>query len=367
MLVQDARILDLYGKPIKASNPFPVGLKDGGGNDTGVGTSPLVTKDHADAVAHGEVPGAYSVTVSAFQPAVTDVLDDLNEFGQEVIPIPRIPIVMEFKSDDPQDTAGTEVSAGVVTASSLTALIDSAATFVTDGVVVGDTVFLDTTAHRDALVTVVVSETELTVDTLNINQSEVGDEYSVRTGVGAGATRVDIHILREGFVEDIVVQFTNGITPVPISGSVLRVNNFDVLNTGSNLVSVGNLDIREVGIAAPLYCRVAAGGNKSLQGLFTIPAGKIGTVEGWNPSMETTAKNSYARMFFRATVEWSNRVLIPHVFHFESISLSSGWQAFTPHMKFPAGCDIKISSQRIKGSADIASACNFSVVIERES
>ena len=124
-------------------------------------SNPLPVHDHVDAVASGKVPGASVFTVSGYKSGVANTLDDINELGVSITPIPPSAIAMEIISSNIADTAGVELSAGTVTSGSTTILIDTTATFITDGVIAGDKVY-NTTSNCFVNVVSVDSETQIT-------------------------------------------------------------------------------------------------------------------------------------------------------------------------------------------------------------
>lgn len=67
---------------------------------------------------------------------------------------------------------------------------------------------------------------------------------------GIGARTVQLRTLDANYDEIVQVVTMNGLTPVPLSGTHIRVNSGLVLTAGSNLINVGTLTIRIAGVGA---------------------------------------------------------------------------------------------------------------------
>jgi hypothetical protein len=104
--------------------------------------------------------------------------------------------------------------------------------------------------------------------------SQAGQQVQVRsssgsdTSAGTGVQSVRIDYLNsddELATEDVIL---NGSTPVlTVATNITDIVDFHSVDVGSNTVSVGNIDITDVGDIGLIYNRIAANGNKSMSTL----------------------------------------------------------------------------------------------------
>lgn len=179
--------------------------------------------------------------------------------------------------------AGTLVSSGTSTGGSSTTLVDTGATFVTDGVAVDDLIINDTDQFH-GVVSAVTSETTLTViffhdggDHEATLEFETGKAYRVVTTAGTGAAVVKLTKMLESdyatYISEYVIM--NGGTPVDTVGTdYIRCSRMQVILSGSNGTNGADLQARQTTTTANVFCYVVAGHGQTLIAGDTIPANK---------------------------------------------------------------------------------------------
>lgn len=158
---------------------------------------------------------------------------------------------------------------------------------------------------------------------------------------GTGAQAVDITYLDVNGVEHDEKIVMNGVTPVPLTSLVRRIQDFHVVSVGSGLAAAGTINCRAV-VGAVVYAVIGAGGNRSLATFRTVPAGYVYHLTGWHAS----ARTAVASMRLRVTRDVGSGFSIYPVFLFYDIlELSNASQAitFTVPIKIAALSDIKVS------------------------
>lgn len=174
---------------------------------------------------------------------------------------------------------GTDVSTGTATGGTTLTIEDSGATFIADGVAVGDAVVNESkSAH--GIVSIVNSETELTVfrmNNANLNiliTNEAGDDYRVVTAASTGAALVRlVNILDEDFVGQPAIYITmNGTTTVTTIGvNAIRCTVGQVILAGASETNEGVITANQAVTIANLYFVMPADFGHSGVMAFTVP------------------------------------------------------------------------------------------------
>lgn len=175
---------------------------------------------------------------------------------------------------------GTLVSSGTSDSGTTTTLTDSSATFVTDGVAVGDLVVNDTQGFHGHVTA--LTETELTVHFWttfggNIsNTPESGDSYRVITSGGTGAAVVRWNKALNSDYEEITPTYVilNGTNIVTTTGDYFRLAEGIICLAGSNGANVGTITARQATTTANVFASMPAGANHTAIAADTAPAGK---------------------------------------------------------------------------------------------
>lgn len=223
---------------------------------------------------------------------------------------------------------GTLVSSGTATGGSSTTLVDSGATFVTDGVVVGDMIINDTQSIH-AIVSEVTSETTLTfryisngANTSNLTMNS-GDSYRIASNGSTGASVVKLKGLDadyNGISEYVIL---NGTTNVTTTKSFIRQSRAAVELAGTNTVSVGEITARQSVTTANITMVMPADSGQTAICCATVPAGKNWVIKDLNVSMVIDGNQSgSAQMQFQIRERggaWQTK-------RFQGITNSNGFQ-----------------------------------------
>lgn len=224
---------------------------------------------------------------------------------------------LETNSSVAADT-GTLISSGTVTTASLTQLIDSTATFVTDSVAVGDLVINDT-GQFHGVITVVDSETTLTINEyVNFDEfsdliTEVGDAYRIATAASTGAAVVKLTALLDAsYNRQSEYIILNGTSRVDTTGTYIRHARGEVIISGSATHNVGEINTRQKTTTVNVTMAIPAGAGQSAICCDTIPVGKIWIIKSVQAEMSRaggTAGSANARFRIRQFGEsWRTRV-----------------------------------------------------------
>lgn len=180
----------------------------------------------------------------------------------------------ECFSASPND-AGTLVSSGTLTAVSDLVLTDSTATFITDGVAVGD-LFIDDTQGIHGGIASVDSETQITLYRFDTGSASVSDSYRIATTASTGAAVVKWTKILNSDYETQTDKYAilNGTSAVSITGDFFRCSRGKVVLCGSNDYNVGNLTLRQATTTANVFCVMPLGSSRTAIACDTVPAGK---------------------------------------------------------------------------------------------
>lgn len=178
--------------------------------------------------------------------------------------------------------AGSLVSSGTATGGSATTIIDTGATFITDGVAVGDCIINDTELIH-GIITVVTSETTLTVvrmangDGELVHVNNAGDSYRVATTNGTGAAVVKLGKLLESdylaYKSEYII--TNGLTDVDTVGAdYLRNSRAYVILAGSTKAVVSGLECYQKATPTIIFWSISNAESQTRVAADTVPKGK---------------------------------------------------------------------------------------------
>ena len=180
---------------------------------------------------------------------------------------------------------GALVSSGTVTTSDLNNVIDSSATFISDGVSVGDIVLNDTRGTY-GYVTAIPSETQLTVFTMISTSTGrydniLGNTYRVATASSTGAAVIRVQRILNSDYEPQINKFVilNGTSTVSTIVDAYRCSRVRVLLAGSAGYNVGEITIRQAVTTANIFCVITATENQTLICCDTVPEDTIVLIE----------------------------------------------------------------------------------------
>lgn len=179
---------------------------------------------------------------------------------------------------------GTLVSSGTATGGSRTTLIDTGATFVTDGVAVGDCLINDA-QNMHGIIRTVDSETQVTVWRMQANHptarrgNVAGDSYRIATTASTGLAVLRISGLLNASYEQQPDEYVimNGTSGVTVTGSYMRCDRAFGVLAGSGGVNAGQITVRQATTTANVFAVMPTFGQTTI-GATTIPAGKIAII-----------------------------------------------------------------------------------------
>ena len=322
----------------------------------------VLRKDYMFEISKGNIENNTNYRQFGYRSSIPTTLSDITESGVTSVNMPTTALAMEVVSSSASD-AGVLLVSGTATGGSTTTLVDSAATFISSGVVAGDFVMNDTCGAFAIVLTIESENKIIFADPLSSNcKFDVGDSYRIadKSAGGVGGQVVEIHGLNKYWEEIEEFVITDGTTPVSTVHEYLRINNFHTMFAGAAL-SVGDIDVRQVLTPANIMDRIGAGGNMSLQALYTVPAGYTAYITDWSAGSDGTKA---VRFILRATTDFSDRNYLPYVFHFQDVIMSDGsggQHIFRTPLKCPAKSSIKISGNAL--STTSGGACGFGFVL----
>lgn len=179
---------------------------------------------------------------------------------------------------------GTLLSSGTATGGSVTSVEDTGATFVTDGVSIGNMVLNDDDLQFGIITA--VTETVLTIGngmrearSLQLGLTTEGKSYRVVTNGSTGASVFYVQGLDASWNEQDEFVILNGVTPVATVNSFIRQYRARVL--GPNASESAGAVTSTAQTDGTISCQVIAGINQSLMSIYTVPTGKTGYLHRW--------------------------------------------------------------------------------------
>lgn len=250
-------------------------------------------KDFWLEVAKGNVPGHGGIEKFGENDDVdTGAFETVWDGGGIYVPptATRIHTVVSTSALD----AGTVVSSGTATGGSLTTLVDSGATFISDGVAVGDDLLNDTKILIGR-VTAIPSETTLTLagsirepdfGFISLEPNESGDTYRVVTNASTGVSIY--YVIGLGGALQLQREFTvlNGTTGVVQTKSFTRQFRARVYGpgTGPDIDAVGTIT-STAAVDGTITSQIVNGNNQTLMAVSTVPFPENGFLLSWWASL----------------------------------------------------------------------------------
>lgn len=186
---------------------------------------------------------------------------------------------------------GSLVSSGTATGGDTKSLIDSGATFISDGVSLGDIIINDNQDFH-GFISSIVSETELEVFFFKNGVSELqlgfvsGDSYRVATASSTGAAVIKIDNALDSDYNNIKEYvILNGTTPVLTTKTYLRQDNAKVELSGSAHINVGEITARQSTTTANITMVMPSDSGQTAICCSTVPKGKTWNVKNLQASM----------------------------------------------------------------------------------
>lgn len=190
---------------------------------------------------------------------------------------------IEIFSSDNNDR-GAEVSSGVSTGGSETTLVDSGATFISDGVSVGDLVINDSLQFH-GYITSIDSETQVTCyDFRNgagsLKEFSSGDNYRIATSIDIGAAVVKLSgLIDSNYYRHSEYVILNGTTSVFTASTYIRQSRGQVILAGSLDTNDGEITGRQSTTTANVTMVMPAESGQTAICCDTVPTGKTWQVK----------------------------------------------------------------------------------------
>jgi hypothetical protein len=322
-------------------------------------------------IAAGLIRGLEHVNKFGRNPDIDTATDpeDIWDAGGLWVP-PTAARVHNIASSSAND-AGTLVSSGTATDGSTTTLIDTSATFSTDGVAAKDAVLNDTNLDHSVVKTV-DSETQLTLEpTHHANQMgpigfNNGDSYRIATPASTGASIVHMWGLDSDMVERQEFVILNGVSNVATSRAYWRIYRIHIDGAASRITNnVGNISATAV-TDGTVTAQINATNGQTLMAIYTIPAGKTGFMTNFSAGINKTAVGALANMSLRqskfAAPDGAGCVT-EHYFSLSTDGSSKIQHFFSPYKVFEERTDIWIRCESVTANdTDITAA--FDLIIK---
>ncbi len=215
----------------------------------------------------------------------TGTFELIWSLGGSYLP-PTIPQFHEVSSNSEEDI-GALVSNGNVTSFNVLTnnnieITDTGATYVSDGVLTGDTI-IDNTRIDHSIIVSVDSQTQITIqpfhDTNQSVQAQVSkaiftnNDYTIITTTSNGTGLIQLFGLDENLNEVIEFVLVSGSTPIQTTNQYLRINKAHSIISGIANTNVGDISINGISDLTTTAF-IAAADGKTMQSFFTVPNGK---------------------------------------------------------------------------------------------
>lgn len=210
--------------------------------------------------------------------------EDIVDGGGIYVP-PTQDRIHQIKSSSASDI-GLLICTGTITDGiSSTILIDSTATFITDGVAVNDVVLDDTDQDHSAVISI-DSETQLTIENWHHDTSDkTGDTFRIAraTSTGSAVAHVKDAQKRNGtrLTEFVIL---NGTTNVPTVNSMFRLSSLHTHGVGSNGSNVGVITAT-ADTDATITAQINAGNGQTQMAFRHVPLGFTAYITGWHATL----------------------------------------------------------------------------------
>lgn len=195
---------------------------------------------------------------------------------------------IETFSASANDT-GSVLSSGVSTDGTALTISLTGATFITDGITVGDLLINDTKiahGHITALTQEEITVFRMTNGVASQVVNEAGDSFRVATATGSGAAVMRHYgILNEDFEKQPAVYVVlNGVTGVVTPADAMRLNHSKVVLSGSTDHNEGTITIRQAITTANVFAQVPiTGETTTLAG--TVPKNEVFLIKHYDANI----------------------------------------------------------------------------------
>lgn len=281
-----------------------------------------------------------------------DTPEDLWDGGGIWVP-PTTAKLHDINSSSIYDN-GYVVSGGVAGAGgSFEKLVDADATFVTDGVSVGDSILNDTNIDH-SMVKSVVSETELTLQhTHEHTPFAAGDSYRVVRADLHGMSVLHIQGLDENMSEAEEFIVMDGLASVVTSRTYWRIHRMHSDGASSrSTTNVGEITATAQ-TDATVTAQVSAGKGQTLMAIYTVPAGKTAYMTKFYASLNKAGSAGTANVSLRQTkfaeVDGTGTI-VEHYLGLGTAGSSIIEHKYTPYKRFEERTDIMMRAEEVSAN-----------------
>lgn len=184
---------------------------------------------------------------------------------------------------------------------------------------------------------------------------EILSSDSNDTSSGSGVQSVIVFGLDGDYIEQSETIEMNGVTPVPLSKSYLRINSIEARGPNTN---IGAVTLRVAG-GGDVQALMAAGDGLSMQAIFTVPAGKTAFFHSREGAILQASSGGSAEIHVKvrniaANIPWISR----SIYGVQSDGTSSLIKAL-PFLRVPEKSDFRVTTVSVSGNNT-----NLSVTLE---
>ena len=334
----------------------------------GIDMSRQFTRDFFVEVAKGKIPGHSSMIKFGENPDIDSAtFEYIWDAGGVYVPPTqaRLHNVISTSADD----TGTVISSGTATGGSATTIIDSGASFQSQGtpVAAGDAVLNDTNVSIGQVISI-DSEIQLTVamwsspnSGLVIDPTESGDSYRVVTNASTGASIFHVLGLNSSFLEINEFVVLNGTNNVATANSYVRQYRARVFGPGTTgavgvITSTAQTD-------NTVSCQIIDGNNQTLMSIYTVPINQTAYITRWWGSL---AKDVAAAAISDIQLRAGTMAAIGYLLQTRAIGNTTAdssfdWVYEIP-VPIPGGTDIWIEANSTKSDTSISGGFDILLV-----
>jgi len=335
------------GVLVGTANPFPVSFVDPDGvtyavkhvNNKIRTSSMPYTYD----IAESNVPNHKALRKFGHNSGVGSTLEDIWDGSAAYVYLTSAEI-LQVSSDDVDDQ-GNVLSSGTATGGSTTTLIDTGATFVSDGVTAGDIV-LDDTKVLHGIIKTVDSEIQITFE-LELSSAVVnGDAYRVVEANDTGAAVVEISGLDANYDQQREYVVLATATTTATVKSYIRIFRSIVRLAGSSGWNEGDIAIRN-NADDNLLAQITATLNQTLMAIWTVPRNFIGFLTSFYAST-SSSKATEVHLYVRPFGE---------VFQVKKVITIFAGEGRIPYdfpLKIPEKADVVVRASAALGGGDVS-------------
>jgi len=228
----------------------------------------IISKDYFSQISEDNIPNHYPLAKFGQNAAVAATDEDIWD-GSAVYVYLSSGEILQVSSGDVDDQ-GDELSAGTADGGSVSTLIDSGATFASDGVAAGDLVIDDDNVQH-GIVLSLTGETQINL-VLPVETSLDGVAYRVINANDTGAAVVWIQGLDDNY--DLLSEYVVLATAASVAtvGTYLRIFRAKVVLAGSSGYNEGLISIKD-NADTQLLAAITALMGQSLMAIWTVPDG----------------------------------------------------------------------------------------------